>query len=157
MSRIGIVTLVCILPAMGCGAAAGSGGRLIQGETDLVACHGTQGNDVVFVIFSDLMGGDSSEGYGTRGSGSARSWYGSISPKDGEAIRYESDGTTLDLDGTQYSLADGRVFCVTKSKGELKIAQLASPTTTGAEQLPDKLKTLAETEEVQGFFSDQTE
>ena len=145
---IGLTALSAILVLSGgCGKGSGGGTRSITaGTTATTANYGWGGADekLGFVIFTDL------DSQNTIGSASA-TWRGYIKPTTGPTVRYESISGGLDINGTNYDFANGRVFLASTKEGKISVSQLAIPISDA--KYDAEIDRIAELEEVQGFLS----
>ena len=149
MKRIIGLTALSVILVLGGGCGKGSGGgtcSITAGKTATTANYGWDGADdkLGFVIFTDL------DSQSTIGSASAK-WRGYIKPTTGPTVRYESISGGLDINGTNYDFANGRVFLASTKEGKISVSQLAIPISDV--KYDAEIDRIAELEEVQEFLS----
>jgi hypothetical protein len=120
-------TIVCLITALvfvsGCGVPGG-GNKHLAGK---VQHYHTEGEDLLFVVFTDVpkdvVPMDSNlEHLPLAGS----SWKGHIKAKGYHSVEYSSDSESLELCENTFSLGDGRVFLVAADANlpEPKVTQI---------------------------------
>jgi hypothetical protein len=142
-----IAGAVILALTVGCGAGSGGGTRsIVAGTTSTTAAYGWSGADdqLGFVIFTDI------DSQGSIGSASGK-WKGYIKPTTGPAVRYESVSGGLDINGTNYDFANGRVFLASAKEGNISVSQLDIP--IGDAKYDAEIDRIGEIEEVQKFLS----
>ena len=154
-SMIGLTVIsVMLVFSSGCGGGSvgGTGGGTC-GVSGGTAVYGWSGaNDRLgFVIFTD-QGAP-----GTIGTASS-SWRGSVKPVSGPTVHYDGssggigiDGTKIDIEGTEYKFANGRVFLVSTEGDKISVRQLDIPISDAKYEA--EIDRIAELEEVQEFLS----
>ena len=153
-SMIGLTVISVVLAfSSGCGGDSGGGiGGSAYGVRGGTAVCGYSGaNDRLgFVIFTD-------QGRGTIGTASS-SWRGSVKPVSGPTVHYDGssggigiDGTKIDIEGTEYKFANGRVFLVSTEADKISVRQLDIPISDA--RYDAEIDRIAELEEVQEFLS----
>ena len=154
-STIGLTVIsVMLVLGSGCGGgsdgATGGGTGRVRGGTAVFGWSGA--NDRLgFVIFTD-------EGApGTIGTASS-SWRGSVKPVSGPTVHYDGssggigiDGTKIDIEGTEYKFANGRVFLVSTEGDKISVRQLDIPISDA--RYDAEIDRIAELDEVQEFLS----
>lgn len=144
---IGITAFAAILVmSSGCDSGSGSGTRSITvGPTTVTAVYGWSGanNKLGFVIFSDLDTPDNVA------SASAK-WAGYIESPAGLTVHYKHTAGGMDINGTEYKFAKGRVFLVSAKEGSMLVSQLDIPIRDA--EYRAELNRIAEREEVQAFL-----
>jgi hypothetical protein len=129
-SMIGLTVFSVVLVfSGGCGGGSGEGiGGGVYGVGGGTAVCGYSGaNDRLgFVIFTD-------QGRDTIGTASS-SWRGSVKTVSGPTVHYDGssggigiDGSKIDIEGTEYNFANGRVFLVSTEGDEISVRQLDIP------------------------------
>ena len=153
-SMIGLTVISAVLVfSSGCGGGSGGG---IGGSTGGVGggtavCGYSGANERLgFVIFTD-------QGRGTIGTASS-SWRGSVKPVSGPTVHYDGssggigiDGTKIDIEGTEYKFANGRVFLVSIEGDNISVRQLDIPISDA--RYDAEIDRISELEEVQEFLS----
>ncbi|MDA9859522.1 hypothetical protein N9D23_15575 [Rubripirellula sp.] len=146
-SVIGITAFAAILAmSSGCDSGSGSGTRSITvGPTTVTAVYGWSGanNKLGFVIFSDLDTPDNVA------SASAK-WAGYIESPAGLTVHYKHTAGGMDINGTEYKFAKGRVFLVSTKEGSMLVSQLDIPIRDA--EYRAEINRIAEREEVQAFL-----
>jgi hypothetical protein len=150
--RLIILTAISLILASssGCGrgnVSGGGTGGIGGGTTKKTVNYGWSGADgkLGFVIFTDL---DSQKPlFGTASSG----WTGSIEPPTGPTVHYKRTSGGMDIEGTEYEFAKGRVFLVSTKEGRISVDQLDIP--IGDANYDAEIDRIAELEEVQEFLS----
>ena len=151
---IGLTAISVVLVfSSGCGGGNGAGiGGGVHSVGGGRAVSGFSGaNDRLgFVIFTD-------QGRGTIGTASS-SWRGSVKPVSGPTVHYDGssggigiDGTKIDIEGTEYKFANGRVFLVSIEGDKISVRQLDIPISDANYEA--EVDRIAELEEVQEFLS----
>jgi hypothetical protein len=138
---------VILASIIGCGKlTSGGGSRSVSaGAENTTAVYGFDGGmKLAFVVFTDI----SSDG--TVASGGS-TWTGSIAPKKGRAVNYTGSADRLDINGTEYKFASGRVFFVSTKDDAISVSQLDLP--IGDENFDAEIDRIAETEEMQRLLS----
>jgi hypothetical protein len=149
-SRLIVLTAFSVILALsgGCGRVrSGSGtGKVTAGTTKTTANYGWSGADdrLGFVIFTDL------DSPGTIGSVSS-SWTGSIESPTGPTVHHKRTSDGMDINGTEYEFAKGRVFLVSTKEGRISVNQLDIPISDANYEA--EVDRIAELEEVQEFLS----
>jgi len=69
----------------------------------------------------------------------------------GPTVHYERTSGGMDIEGTEYEFAKGRVFLVSTEEGRISVNQLDIP--TGDAKYGAEMDRIAELEEVQEFLS----
>ena len=147
---IGVASLCLILAlSSGCGTSgkSGSGTRSISvGTTTTTAVYGWSGADdkLGFVIFADLDTPDNVA------SASAK-WTGYIESPTGTTVHYSHTSGGMDINGTEYRFAQGRVFLVSAKEGSISVRQLDIPIRDAV--YDTEIDRIAELETVQEFLS----
>ena len=132
---------------IGCGKFESGGGSrsVLAGGTNTEAVYGFgEGKKLGFVMFTDIP----SEGT-VASAGST--WTGHIAPKEGQAVVYKGSADGLDINGTEYKFANGRVFLVSSKDDNISVSQLNFPIKDSIYDA--EIDRIAETEEVQEFLS----
>ena len=131
----------------GCGEfGSGGGSRSVLAEgnnTEAVYGFG-EGKKLGFVMFTDIP----SEGT-VASAGST--WTGHIAPKEGQAVVYKGSADGLDINGTEYKFANGRVFLVSSKDDNISVSQLNVP--IGDASYDSEIDRIAKTADVQAFLS----
>ena len=146
---------VMLIFSSGCGAGSfgGTGGGTggVRGGTAVFGWSG-ENDRLGFVIFTDQ------DAPGTIGSGSS-SWRGYVKPLSGPTVHYDGssggigiDGTKIDIEGTEYKFANGRVFLVSTEEEKISVRQLDIPISDL--RYDAEIDRIAELDEVNEFLSD---
>ena len=140
---------VILASSSGCGrgnVSGGATGGIGGGTTKKTVNCGWSGADgkLGFVIFADL---DSQKPIGTASSG----WTGSIESPTGPTVHYKRTSGGMDINGTEYEFAKGRVFLVSTKEGRISVNQLDIP--IGDAKYDAEIDRIAELEEVQEFLN----
>ena len=148
-NKVVTFTAVAMILALssGCGRGSGGGTRSITvGQTTTTANYGwdTADNKLGFVIFTDI------ESPGTIGTASAK-WTGSIKSPKGPNVHYKRTSGGMDIDGTEYKFAKGRVFLVSTRADRISVTQLDIP--IGDAHYDAEIDRISGLEEVQEFLS----
>jgi hypothetical protein len=146
MKRFIGLTALSVILVLGGGCRRRSGGGTGSITAGTMAAYGWSGADdkLGFVIFTDL------DSQGTIGSASAR-WTGYIEPTTGPTVHYKRTSGGLDINGTNYDFANGRVFLASTTEGKISVSQLDIPISDASYEA--ELDRIAELEEVQEFLS----
>ena len=151
---IGLTFISMILVfSSGCGGGTngGIGGSVYGVDGSTAVCGYSGANDRLgFVIFTD-------QGSGTIGTASS-SWRGSVKPVSGSTVHYDGssggigiDGAKIDIEGTEYKFANGRVFLVSIQGDKISVRQLDIPISDAKYEA--EIDRISELEEVQEFLS----
>ena len=77
-------------------------------------------------------------------------WTGTIAPKTGQTIDYKGSAEGLEINGTEYKFAKGRVFLVSTKEETFTVSQLKVP--IGDTNYDAELDRIIETADVQAFL-----
>ena len=138
---------VILASIIGCGKYTSGGGSrsVIAGGTSTKAVYGFgEGMQLAFVVFTDIPSD------GTVASGGS-TWTGRIAPKKGRTVDYKGSADGLDINGNEYSFANGRVFFVSTEEDTISVSQLDVPIRDA--NYKAEIDRIVETEEVQEFLS----
>jgi len=151
-SMTGLTVISVVLAfSSGCGVGSGGGiGGAVYGVGGTAVCGYSGANDRLgFVIFTD-------QGRGTIGTASS-SWRGSLEPVSGPTVHYDGssggigiDGTKIDIEGTEYKFANGRVFLVSTEGDKISVRQLDIPISDA--RYDAEIDRISELEEVKEFL-----
>ena len=145
-TRIFLAALV-LASIIGCGKSESGGGSrsVLAGGTSTEAVYGIgEGKKLGFVMFTDIP----SEGT-VASAGST--WTGHIAPKKGQAVNYKGSADGLDINGTEYKFASGRVFLVSSKDDNISVSQINVP--IGDASYDSEIDRIAKTADVQAFLS----
>ena len=150
---IGVATLSVILAlSSGCGTSGKGGGgtrSITAGTTTTTAVYGWGADDKLgFVIFTDLDTPD------TVGSASSK-WTGYIESPTAPTVHYGHTSDGMDINGTEYKFANGRVFLVSAKEGSISVRQLDIP--IGDLVYDTEIDRIAKLEEIQEFLDRRTD
>ena len=134
---------------VGCGQLEKTGGgsrSITVGANAKEAVYGFRGeNRLAFVVITDIP----SEG--TRVSaGSA--WTGQIEPTTGPTVNYKGSTDGLEVNGTKYKFANGRVFLLSTTGDNISVSQLNVPIGDGV--YGAEIDRIVELEDVQAFLTE---
>ncbi len=145
--RTGVFLAVVILASIiGCGKTKSGGGSrsVVVGSDASQAVYGIrEGNELGFAIFTDIRP------EGTVASAGS-TWTGTIAPKTGQTIDYKGSAEGLEINGTEYKFAKGRVFLVSTKEETFTVSQLRVP--IGDTNYDAELDRIIETADVQAFL-----
>lgn len=149
MKRMISLTALSVILVFSGGCRKGTGGgtgSIPAGTTSNTVNYGWSGADekLGFIIITDL------DNKNTIGSASA-TWSGSIKPTTGPTVRYESISGGLNINGTNYECANGRVFLASTKEGKVSVSQLDIPISDA--KYDAEIDRIAELEEVKAFLS----
>ena len=152
MKRFITLTALSVLLVLGGGCRRRIGtatGSIPAGTTTKKVNYGWSGADekLGFVIITDL---DNKGTIGSAGAGLS-GWRGYIKPTTGPTVRYESISGGLNINGTNYEFANGRVFLASTKEGRVSISQLDIPISDA--KYDAEIDRIAELEEVKEFLS----
>lgn len=110
---------------LGCGQTEIGGGTkgIASGGGSTEAVYGiAEGQKLGFAIFTDIPSDGAVASVGS-------TWSGAITPQQGKNLEYNGSNDRLNIDGTEYDLANGRVFLVKVNQGDFSVSQLNIPFT----------------------------
>jgi hypothetical protein len=142
-----IVAALALASFVGCRKFESGGGSrsVVVGSTAYSAVYGFgEGKKLGFVMFTDI----SSEGT-VASAGST--WTGHIAPTTGQTVEYKGSADRLDINGTEYTFANGRVFLVSTQEDNISVIQLNVP--IGDSMYDAEIDRIEKTEDVQGFLA----
>jgi hypothetical protein len=146
-----VLTAFSVILALssGCGrtnVSGGGTGGITAGTTKKTVNYGWSGADgkLGFVIFTDL---DSPDTIGT----ASATWTGCVESPTGPTVHYKRTSGGMDIDGTEYEFAKGRVFLVSTKEGRISVNQLDIP--IGDARYEAEIDRIKELAEVQEFLS----
>ena len=115
MKTIIKLTALSVILVFSGGCRKGTGGGTGSSTSGTMNCGWSGPNEKLgFAIFTNL------DSPGTIGTVSA-TWSGSIKPTTGPTIRYERISGGLNINGTNYEFANGRVFLASTKEGKVSV------------------------------------
>ena len=135
-----------LVSIVGCAKDKTGGGSrgIVAGGIAREAVYGIlAGKELGFVMFTDLL----SEGTSVSG---GSTWTGKIKPTEGLTVSYRGSEDGLEIDGTEYTFVNGRVFTVSTKGDALSVDQLDTP--IGDALYDAEIDRIVELKEVQAFY-----
>ena len=105
------------------------------------------GETLDFVVFAEFATPEATTYSNSTGSGSA-------THDSGVAVQYSASRTGIEINGSSFEYADGRVFVADARTGEVQLEQLDLDRALGAGPLDDELARLAASAEVDARVGD---
>ena len=143
-----VAIAVLLASTVGCGKSERTGGGsrgIVAGTIARVSVYGIRAEKRLgFVIFTDLPSEGTIVSAGS-------TWTGQIKPAKGLAVDYQGSADGLQINGTEYKLANGRVFLVSTKEGNISVDQLNVP--VGDAAYDAEIDRIVELEEVQEFLT----
>ena len=120
----GILQLAVLASIVGCGKLEQTGGGsrgIVAGAIARVAVYGFRAEKKLgFVMFTDIPSEGTSVSAGS-------TWTGQIEPTKGLTVDYKGSADGLEINGTEYKFANGRVFLVSTKGDTILVDQLNVP------------------------------
>jgi hypothetical protein len=140
-----IAIALLLASIVGCAKQSGGGSRsVVAGSVVRAAVYGFHAETLGFVVFTDIPT------EGTNVSAGA-TWTGQIEPTQGLTVDYKGSADGLEINGTEYKFANGKVFLVSTKEGNVSVGQLNVP--IGDAVYDAEIDRIVELEEVQEFLT----
>jgi len=144
-----IAIAVLLASSVGCGKLEISGGgsrSIAAGAIARAAVYGFRAEkELGFVLFTDIPSEGTSVSAGS-------TWTGQIEPTKGLAVDYKGSADGLEINGTEYSFANGRVFLVSTKEDNISVDHLDVP--IGDAMYDAEIDRIVKLEEVQEFLTE---
>ncbi len=140
---------LCLAFAL-CGCGRRSEG--VHSWGDINARWGARGDEIVFVIFTDLKEASFEDQVKPHAT-----WHGAYQISSGAKLNVAADSITMEIGDQKYLLRKGRIFIITEKDGAPAVDQLALNINPGSyRDISAKLEHLVCTDQVKSHFPEVT-